>query len=117
MRVSTRMIIWTLKGNLVALRARAYHQRSPRQGIASIAFPFDQLSGLSVHWIAGKASDQINSCSMSIPQPGTLPAALFYPCKVKLGAVGLCQNHAVAREFHLINSPGERRLDLNSVAI
>ncbi len=50
-------------------------------------------------------------------QPGTLAAALFYPCKVKPWPVRLSQNHAVAREFHLINSPGERRLDLNSVAV
>src|SRR5260370_28157910 len=54
---------------------------------------------------------------MSILQPGTLPVYLLLPCKLKLGSVGLCQNHAVDREFDLINSPGERRLDLHSVAI
>ncbi len=65
----------------------------------------------------GRASDQINSCSVSIPQAGTLAAALFYPCKIKLGTVRLSQYHTVARKFHLINSSGERRLDLNSVAV
>lgn len=49
--------------------------------------------------------------------PWTLAAALFYPCKVKLWSVRFSQDHAVAGEFHLINSRGEWRLDLNSVAI
>jgi len=40
-----------------------------------------------------------------------------YPGKLKLGAVRFSQNHSIAREFHLINSFGERRLDLNSVAV
>src|SRR6266571_3673476 len=48
---------------------------------------------------------------------GTLAVALFYLCKVQLGTVRLSKNHTVAREFHLINSPGERRLDLNSIAV
>jgi hypothetical protein len=51
------------------------------------------------------------------PQLKTPAAALSYPYKVQFGTVGLAQNHVIAREFHLINSPGERRLDLNSVAV
>jgi len=47
----------------------------------------------------------------------TSVAILSHLCKIKLEAVGLSQNHSVAREFHLINSPGEGRLDLNSVAV
>ena len=54
---------------------------------------------------------------LSITHLGTLAAALFYPSKVKLGPVRLSQNHTIAREFHLIDSFGKRRLDLNSVAI